>query len=158
MRFLAHISPNPLRGRRGKRAVRFRQAPWPCCFIILLTVVLKVLKYWTEHERWWTAQFPFSRCPFEVEDLKSHAAVAGLFRLTPRTITLVKEEEICVFTCTLNTALSLVSTSLPADYVACADQSSQYTLSDDVSFDIRGPCGRKAETERKPLSHQCTQE
>ena len=29
------------------------------------------------------AEFPVSRCPFEVEDLKSHAAAAGLFRLTP---------------------------------------------------------------------------
>ncbi len=76
-----------------------------------------------------TAEFPFSFCPFEVEDLKSHTAVAGLFRLTPWTITLVKEEEICVFTrdkCALNTALSLLSSSLPAyvvlcslDYVAC---------------------------------------
>lgn len=88
-----------------------------------------------------TAEFPFSRCPFEVEDLKSHTAAAGLFRLTPWTITLVKEEEICVFTrdkCTLNTALSLLSTGFPADSVACADQSSQYTFLDDVSFDIGG--------------------
>ena len=78
-----------------------------------------------------TAKFSFSRCPFEIEDLKSHSTVVGLFRLTPRTITLVKEEEICVFTfdkCTLNTALSLLSNTSPADYVACADRSSQYAF------------------------------
>ena len=81
-----------------------------------------------------------SRCPFQVEDLKSRTAAAGLFRLTPWTVTLVKEEEICVFTCdkcTLNTALSLLCTGLPAGYVAHADQSSQYTFLHEVSFDIR---------------------
>lgn len=115
--------------------------PWPCCFIILLTVVLKVLKYWTEHERWWPLSFPFSCCPFEVEDWKSHAAAAGLFRLTPRTITFVKEEEICVFTCdkcTLNTALSVLAAGLPADYVAHADQSRQCAFLDEVSCDAKG--------------------
>ncbi len=88
-----------------------------------------------------TADFAFSRCPLEVEDLKLCAAAAGLFRLTPRTITLVKEEEICVFTsdkCTLTAAVSLLSTSFQADCVACADQSSQYSFLDDVSFYIRG--------------------
>lgn len=88
-----------------------------------------------------TAEFPFSRCPLlKVEDLKSHTAVAGLFRLTPWTITLVKGEENCVFTCdkcTLNTALSLLSTSLPADYVALADEEVSLPSLGDVSFDIR---------------------
>lgn len=88
-----------------------------------------------------TADFPFSCCPFEVEDLKSHVAVAGLFRLTPWTITFVKEEEICVFTCdkcTLNTALSILSTSLPTDYVDHADQSRQCAFLDEVSCDTKG--------------------
>lgn len=88
-----------------------------------------------------TADFPFSCCPFEFEDLKSHAAVAGLFRLTPWTITFVKEEEICVFTCdkcTLNTALSILSTSLPTEYVDHADQSSQCAFLDEVSCDTKG--------------------
>lgn len=86
------------------------------------------------------AEFPFSRCPFEVQDLESRAVVAGLFRLTPWTITFVTEEEICVFThdkCPLNTALSLVSTSLPTDYVGFADQSCHAFL-DEVSWDTEG--------------------
>lgn len=72
-----------------------------------------------------TAEFAFHRCPFRMEDSKSHAAAVGLFRLTPGTITQVKEEEICVFTrdeWNLNTAPSLLSTRSPADY---ADKISQ---------------------------------
>lgn len=109
------FSPGPPRGRRGRNAATLRQAPWPCCFIILLTVVLKALKYWTEHERWGPPSLPSLVVLFRVEDSESHASTAGLFRLTPRTITLVKEEEICVFTCDKcapRTALSVLSTSL----------------------------------------------
>lgn len=113
--FSCTFPPCPPRGRRGRNAATLRQAPWPCCFIILLTVVLKVLKYWTEHERWWPLSLPSLVVLFKVKDSDSHASAARLFRLTPRTITPVKEEEICVFTCdkcTLHTALSVLSKSL----------------------------------------------
>lgn len=113
--FSRTFPPRPPRGRRGRNAATLRQAPWPCRFIILLTVVLKVLKYWTEHERWWPLSLPSLVVLFKVKDSDSHASAAGLFRLTPRTITPVKEEEICVFMCdkcTLLTALSVLSKSL----------------------------------------------
>lgn len=112
--------PRPLRGRGGWNAATLRQAPWPCCFIILLTVVLKVLKYWTEHERWCLPSLPSLVVLFKVGDSESHASAAGLFRLTPRTITLVKGEEICVFMrdkCTLHTAPSVLSSPLPTRYI-----------------------------------------
>lgn len=72
-----------------------------------------------------TAEFSSSACPPSEAQAsrRPHAAAAGLFRLTPSTITVVKEEEICVFTrdkCTLNTALSIPAASLPTDYVEAA--------------------------------------
>lgn len=119
--FFMHISPHPLRGRRGRNAATLRQAPWPCCFIILLTVVLRVLKYWTDHEKWCLPSLPSLVVLFKVGQSGSHASAPGLFRLTPWTITLVKEKEICVFTrdkCTLHTAPAVVSTSLSPCYVS----------------------------------------
>lgn len=116
-----HSSPHPLRGRRGRNAATLRQAPWPCCFIILLTVALRVLKYWTEHEKWWLPSLPSLVVLFKVEKFWSHASAPGLFRLTPWTITLVKEKEICMFThdkCTLHTAPAVLSTSLSPRYVS----------------------------------------
>lgn len=113
--FFVDICSRPLRGRRGRNAATLRQAPWPCCFIILLTVVLRVLKYWTEHEKWWPPSLPSLVVLFKVAESRSHASAPGLFRLTPWTITLVKEKEICVFTSdkyTLRTAPAGLSTSL----------------------------------------------
>lgn len=119
--FFMHISPHPLRGRRGWNAAKLRQAPWPCCFIIFLTVVLRVLKYWTEHEKWWLPSLPSLVVLFKVEDSGSHVSAPGLFRLTPWTITLVKEKEICMFTCdkcTFHTAPAVLPISLSPCYVS----------------------------------------
>lgn len=75
--FFMHISPHPLRGGRGRNAATLWQAAWPCCFIILLTVALRVLKYWTEHEKWWLPSLPFPCCPF------SKSRTPGRMRLCP---------------------------------------------------------------------------
>lgn len=119
--FFRPISPHLLRGRMWRNAVTLRQAPWPCCFIILLTVVLRALKYYTEHEKWWLPSLPSLVVLFKVEESGSHASAPRLFRLTPWTITLVKEKEICVFTCdkcALHTAPVVLSTSLCPRYVS----------------------------------------
>lgn len=119
--FSRPISPHLLRGRMWRNAATLRQAPWPCCFIILLTVVLRALKYYTEHEKWWLPSLPSLVVLFKVQESGSHASAPGLFRLTPWTITLVKEKEICMFTCdkcALHTAPVVLSTSLSPRYVS----------------------------------------
>lgn len=83
------------------------------------------VEIWNRAWEMMTAEFSSSACPPSEAQAsrRPHAAAAGLFRLTPSTITVVKEEEICVFTrdkCTLNTALSIPAASLPTDYVEAA--------------------------------------
>lgn len=75
------------------------------------------VEMWSRAWEMMTAEFPSSAAPPSEArpSQRPHATAAGLFRLTPSTITLVKEEEICVFTgdkCPLHTAPSVPSASL----------------------------------------------
>lgn len=97
-----HFSPAPLRGRRGGNAVSFRQPPVTLLLYYSFDGCVEGVEMWNRTWETMTGRVSLLSLSLRSWGYKAHTAAVGLFRLTPRTITLVKERKKCVYLLVIN--------------------------------------------------------